>query len=110
MDVTGKLMYPVCMKRNEPGNGAINDIADQLRDIGIDKRIIRLVRKDARKVKAPDIHAEIINRMKQVVYSSGKAVLVLSKRGRYSVYTMDGIESLSRSAKEHKPWMSREEH
>ena len=85
----------------------LQGITQALRQLGVDADIVKMVRARTRMGHAPKITTGIMERLRYVAGINGKAVLVLSKKGRYSVFTPEGIAALSANAKKNQPWKSR---
>lgn len=82
----------------------IQGIAKRLKKLGVDPAVVKLVRNGDKMPKAPGIDKHIVERLAHCVLQHGRAVLMLSKKGSYSVFSVDGINAIREAALRSKPW------
>lgn len=82
-------------------------LTEKLRELGVDPSILKMVKKDLRKVHAPMLGEAVIDRLREEVSLHRKALLVMGRNGHYSVFSPEGHAALRASAKRNKPWEGR---
>jgi hypothetical protein len=85
-------------------NTEIAGITKKLRSLGVEPSVLKLVRDGVKNSSAPRIAGEVIDRLRDVIMESRRAILVLGRNGDYSVFSPAGHAALCASAKKHKPW------
>lgn len=82
------------------------EMLGQLRTLGVNASVLKMVRADLRKTQAPPLDEAVINRLLEEVGNKRKALLVLGRKGHYSVFSPEGHEALCASTRKNKPWAS----
>lgn len=80
-------------------------ITGKLKSLGIPASVIKMVR-DGVKEKAPKIGNAVLDRIRETISESHRAILILGRNGSYSVFSPAGHAALCASAKRNKPWES----
>lgn len=88
-------------------NTQMMGITKKLRSLGVDPDVLRMIRASVRKARAPQLTDAVIGRLRDEVSTHRRAILVLGRKGGYSVFSADGHAALCASTKRNKPWVSR---
>ena len=81
------------------------EVISTLRALDVGPTILKMVRADLKKAKAPEIDADVQERLREECSDNGRALLVLGKDGKsYSVFSPEGHAALRASARKHQPW------
>lgn len=91
-------------------NTEIAVITGKLRSMGVDPTVLKMVREGVKKAQSPQLDQSVIERLRETVANSHRAILVLSAGGKYSVFSPEGHASLRASAKKHQPWVASKKH
>jgi hypothetical protein len=55
----------------------------------------------------PKLDKAAKERIREMCWDTGRALVILSPTDHYRVYSQDGIEAMSANAKKNKPWLQR---
>lgn len=76
---------------------------------GVGGSVGRKKREWKKSAKAIKVSRPASKRLSAVLRRSGKAVVVVGKKGKLKVYSLDGYERTSASAKRTKPWLRKDD-